>query len=133
MCLFVASGPYIAQERKLVYKVLRKERYGNGKERLVSPYRDYVYRPYTVHEASLRPRKELHYTGHAFKRGQAIHRGLHACTYVGSAKRLMADLGEGVCVRAYIPKGATYYLGDNGDIVSNILMVLDTKPEVDRG
>ena len=114
MCLYITTRyhkvmqdrqtrePRVAKRALLVYKVLTTW----TRE---SPFRRFHYAPGVEYSEDMVPRCTT------------VDVGLHAFRSKARANNFR-DGGERV-YRAYVPKGATYYLGDSGDIVSDRLRV----------
>lgn len=115
MCLMIKSGPHIAKEPIVVWKALRffyfdkcgnKKRY-RGKVGY-SPLHNFKYEEETLYTTTL--------SGFFGE----IHEGFHAYLNFQDTEYL---IGKKERAAAFvIPKGATYFLGTSGDIVSNQIM-----------
>lgn len=119
MCLIISSGPHIAKKDFYVVKIME----GVTKEKAVSPYRSFQYTFNTplISKIKIERRK--------------INVGIHAIIVDGLAGSSWVlrsvfchfdwpDLGSGY-ILCKIPKGATYYLGDDNDIVTDNLIPLE--------
>lgn len=121
MCLILQGSAKIADKDIFVYKVLLK--YSN--EIYLSPYRGAQYKIGKLYTANIRYHKRL-----VCKVGEhpitntVIEEGLHAYTSMGTAL-LRAFLINGIVFEAIIPKGTTYALGTNNDIVSTQLKLIE--------
>lgn len=129
MCLIVKNSfpihatkftpaPYIAEKPIEVLKLLNED-YG----RLVSPYWEYEYELGKLVTAEIdTPTLTYGYFGrHYF----SINKGLHSYkeSFYDSRFSRMTFLQK--CFNAIIPEGSLYYFGDDFDIVSNQLIVLN--------
>lgn len=121
MCLIPKESAKIADKDIVVYKVLLK--YTNGTYR--SPYKDAQYEIGKLYTANIQYYERLLYQvdEHPIIK-LAIGEGLHAYTSMGTAF-LQAFLINGIVFEAIIPKGATYVLGTDNDIVSTQLKLIE--------
>lgn len=107
MCLTIRNGtrkekPYIATEAITCYKVVR------GKKYITSEYKHFRYELGKLYKVEM---------GKIYDR---VERGLHSYTIKGlksSSHKILYDSKR--AVRCKIPKGASYYIGRYGDLVSN--------------
>lgn len=121
MCLIPKESAKIADKDIVVYKILMK--YTDGTYH--SPYR---YTPYEI--GKLYTANIQYYERLLDKIDECsiittvIGEGLHAYTSMGAAF-LQAFLINGIVFEAIIPKGATYVLGTDNDIVSTQLKLIE--------
>lgn len=119
MCLNIVSGPHVAKKDFYVVKILEQITKTSG----YSPYQYYKYNFKEKVTTEIRVLKGKVSEGlHALVIDNVMDSGwvLHCVDYdLG-----YAVLGSGL-VLCKIPKGATYYLGNNKDIVSNELIPLE--------
>lgn len=114
MCLTPKTGKVLTTHKdKVVYKVLEKT-----DKNFVSPYRFFTYKigkKYEVNE---------HYFNEKEHDIVEIYNGLHSYSSIKHARNMSFPLTsyEKLFV-AIIPKGSKYLYGNNGDIVSNKLIV----------
>jgi len=119
MCLFVVSGPYVADRPKKVWKVIKPDN--------TSAYQDFTYEPNTFYGG-----ETLTIETNEFRQNNSvIERGFHSIEksncwlkgytiFGGKDRRAIASLDEGEkLVEFIIPTGARYYKGVHGDIVSD--------------
>lgn len=104
--------PRVAGRDKIVYKVLR--RYGDD---LISFHQMYTYRLGKVYSSSLGVEKAF-----SVWAGWKVEKGLHAYINRVTAENDLYNASI-VLIKCRIPKGAKYYLGMNGDIVSNRIIL----------
>lgn len=112
MCLYIKSGPHVATEDLKVYKALKVSQTNKGIS-LRSPCRNAEY-----NFGRIRRVKSLKPVGGRYMGDEAVHAGLHACTTISAAFQLSFHVFEAV-----IPKGSTYYIGVDSDIVSTALYI----------
>jgi hypothetical protein len=107
----------VATQDILVYKVLERLEDGHEDGRRTFSY----YAPYrTGFEWKL----EQRHTATMEKRGTfrvTVHAGLHSCRTSQAAQNRLCHMGK--ILPAIIPKGSRLYYGENGDIVSNALII----------
>jgi len=128
MCLFIKTSrkdyidrkfvkPKIAKKEIKVYKVLDAV-----EGEYFSPYKCFQYHKgyqYTTKmSTSFYSISWLNEINYYFK----VEEGLHAYRNVSEIKRLYCFGEREVIVEMYIPVGAEYYIGDDGDIVSTDLI-----------
>ena len=109
MCLHIKSGPHVADKDMTVWKVIT----GNN----LSQWFDFKYSPNRKYKTV--KLDVLTYDG------GRIEEGYHA--YRFKLDKVVDGLYK--AVEFTIPKGATYYLGTGGDIVSNRIVSGDLKPQ----
>lgn len=121
MCLILKESAKIADKDIVVYKILLK--YSDGTYR--SPYRGAQYEIGKLHTADIQYHKRLldKVDEHPITK-TVIEEGLHAYTSIGSAF-LRAFFLDGIVVKAIIPRGATYVIGTDDDIVSTQLKLIE--------
>ena len=119
MCLYINKSrhpeykPLIAGYNILAYKSFIKSR-----NALISPYR--LYKWYENVESSV---NDALFRIHHFAAGRYIEHGLHA--YM---EKLSAEYEIGNTVRrVIIPMGSKFYIGKDGDIVANRMIVLPNR------
>lgn len=117
-----------AEKTIIVYKRLLRKKitWFNGIERDISPYQNLKYDPFSVYTVD--GKIEISYNGKCYFNKRflyEVYQGLHAYVSLEHAHKY-AESDEKV-VRMYIPKGAFYIIGENGNIVSNILITKDLK------
>lgn len=101
MCLYVRSGPHRARKTIKVFKVLRAD----GR----SPVRNMKYTPGNTYSSDF----GISVVGTRL----TVGKGLHSCV---TRKEAIKNYGNDV-KEMIIPKGAVYFIGFYGTIVSNIL------------
>lgn len=120
MCLFLKNifqtKPYIAEEAIPIFKVLDSQ--------MCSPYHKKQYELNTVIESELDSPELLKSCRNSliYPIPSYINRGIHAFISKEYAFRL-AKYDSLLVYKGVIPKGAKYYLGDIGDIVSNKIIL----------
>lgn len=114
MCLSVISSELTATEDMVVYKVIRQNN--------TSVYYDFQYKPNTLY----RLRKKLKIINNGSYNG--IREGFHSFKDFQYATVEMSNwFRTEKIVKFVIPKGAKYYLGMSGDIVSTSIRSGDLK------
>lgn len=124
------SNPLVAQQDREVFKVLHKTREGA----LISPFRQYPYELNKECESDLGEAEIV--VSSTMTPYFQVSEGLHSVATYNEARRLIIRLkmdsisfGQPVAdnriFRAIIPEGAVYYIGINGDVVSNRLKLLE--------
>lgn len=125
MCLFIKSGPHITKTNKIVFKILYNPTkshplFTNKNYLGESPYMYYTYFKDTIYTSRL-----FIYTESPIRK--QIYQGLHAYTSLKNAKKYSTFINLNHSIKHYkiikmtIPEGTLYYLGQDGDIVSEIL------------
>jgi hypothetical protein len=128
MCLIIQSGPHLAATDIVVYKILEKipkktnwlqKLLGIKKYKYQTPYRSYPIELGRAYVSSL---------SFSDREPDTIEKGLHAITDMALNFKTAHNFdsmywrpAKCVCVKAYIPQGATYYIGECHDIVSTAL------------
>lgn len=121
MCLIPKESAKIADKDIVVYRILMK--YTDGTYH--SPYKDAPYEIGKLYTANIQYYERLFYKVDEYPITQlVIEEGLHAYTSMGTAS-LQAFLINGIVFEAIIPKGATYVLGTDNDIVSTQLKLIE--------
>jgi len=109
------GDPHIAKSDKIVYKALGRQL---SKNRYKAPYRDFIFERGTHYYQvgkQFTSRVTLDSDDCRYYRLK-IDRGLHACL----TKKVAQNKGH--VERMIIPKGAKYFIGKFGDIVTNQLI-----------
>jgi hypothetical protein len=134
MCLtikkrFSSLRKMIKKEQKIaikdiiVFKVLEKRRWKNqyGEDtKYISPYRSYVYH-LGYHYYQTGPNK-FSIWWNSFSGYYDINQGLHAWV---SLKKAEEEKYDCTIIKCVIPKGSTYFLGANNDVVTDNLILLE--------
>lgn len=121
MCLIPKESAKIADKDIVVYKILLK----CSNEIYLSPYRGAQYEIGKLYTANIRYCKRLlDKIDECPITTTVIGEGLHAYISMGTAS-LQAFLINGIVFKAIIPKGATYVLGNDNDIVSTQLKLIE--------
>jgi len=126
MCLYIDKKVHpqfksrVATQDILVYKVLERIEDGHGT-------RTFSY--YAPYRTNFEWKLERRYTATMEKRGTTwsptIHAGLHSCRTSQAAQNRLCHNGK--MLPAVIPKGSRLYYGENGDIVSNTLIIYPSR------
>lgn len=113
---FKNPKPNIAESNMIVYKVLERV-----KGELIAPFRRNNYVIGRLYEAKFGIKRVADWKSHGFE----IEEGLHAFVDPNSsiAQEVKSRSDNNVILYAKIPKGSEYFLGTDGDIVSNKLIV----------
>lgn len=113
MCLYIKGieiDPRIAKEDIPIYKVLQVQ-FHNRKIQLVSPYYEMKYKIGKTYKTEM---KSNPYDSHE------INEGFHSFIgYIAAINEIERIAYPTIIVNGIIPKGSSYYLGENQDIVSN--------------
>lgn len=125
MCMRIKTGPHKARSDKKVFKVLEVS---DATGKLVSPYQETPYRLGRTMKSPIVARPGCG----GLQPGGGIDQGLHACTTLTATESHRFDSCDWRVFRARIPAGATYYIGENGDIVSDQLVVDKATPVLVR-
>lgn len=121
MCLIPKESAKIADKDIVVYKILLK----CSNEIYLSPYRGAPYEIGKLYTANIQYHERLlDKIDECSITNIVIEEGLHAYTSMGIAF-LKAFLINGIVFEAIIPKGATYVLGTDNDIVSTQLKLIE--------
>ena len=105
--------PRIAKDDIVVFKVL-----DHKKDGWKTPYRDKrVF--FIFGEARLRAKLNV-------SNNEYVDEGIHSCLHASTATSVWSDCDNGNVFTAIIPKGAEYFVGRWGDIVSNKLIIYKT-------
>lgn len=115
MCLTIKKGTkrQVATRSMRVFKVLTKDDDGD----LESPFRFMPYKRNEMYKAPMRRRNSRkQHSGN-----NSVDIGLHAYISLKEAMYYGSCLSGRRVVEAFIPKGASFYRGKRGDIVSNKL------------
>lgn len=111
MCLYVASKRLTAKEDMTVYKVISR----GG----VPPFFCFRYERGKTYKTSMRKKPVALWTQKSLLRDYVVDQGFHACVKRSDAVAMFEGF-YGMVVRPFIiPKGAHYYLGSDGSIVSD--------------
>lgn len=122
MCLKPKESAKIADKDIVVYKVLLK--YSN--EIYLSPYRGAQYEIGKLYTANIQYcERLLDKIVECSITSTVIEEGLHSYTSMSTAFLQAFLLINGIVFEAIIPKGATYVLGTNNDIVSTQLKLIE--------
>lgn len=128
MCLYINKSlhkeidnilqPHIAKSNMTVWKVITTDNY--------SYYKNKPYKPNTLY-----PRVKFGYYSQVIKQilETVIEMGYHSYKSRENARNLHFNsiMDDTKIVKFIIPKGAKYYIGEDGDIVSNIIKSGDLK------
>ena len=121
MCLDIKSGPHVAEKDILAWKVIYHTN--------ASYWQYFDYTPNTAYKKiALKIRNNIIsayiFAGyHAFRSRKAARLNLHYMNlHYGSDRRTKI-------VKFIIPKGAKYFIGFDNDIVSNLIVSGDLKPQ----
>ncbi len=119
-----SERPKIAKKDIVVYKILKNRRVGlSGRPAWATVYQNFKFsKGYHYYQEVYKSEGEF---GISFKQDSLgvrvrIDEGLHAWTTKSTASRNC--FGDVKIFEMIIPKGSKYYLGRNGDIVSNNLI-----------
>ena len=120
MCLRIMCGPHVADKAMTVWKVIK---FTN-----LSMWQSFVYEPNHRYETvELTVINKSNYVRSAYL---IINEGYHAFTNLRAAHDEIVTFGSGYkVVKFTIPKGATYFIGDDDDIVSNRIISGDLKSQ----
>lgn len=125
MCLFLQDQkqvePSIATSSIKVYKVLEK----NWNGRFFSPFRGKHYRFNELYRNKIGAVHKREKVWFFEPKRNKIESGLHSCIDPISASFIGAGNNISKIFIAKIPRGSEYFLGENGDIVSNQLIISD--------
>lgn len=119
MCLHIKSGPHVATKNIAVFKALNTTN--------LAPYFGYYYRSnHFTRKVVLRP--SGHWARYYPPTGniRVINEGYHAHLAYKKAQSMASNswVTRKVVIMV-IPKGATYYIGKHGDVVSSQLFTGD--------
>lgn len=122
MCLCIDKRhPNLIEAKRsiTVYKLLYRDEDGSYK----SVVQDFLYEPYQIVKSLIKVRS--YFCDQS--QGGYVTTGLHAYRSLKHAmdSYLWNAQGNNVIVKMIIPKGAHYYIGTNGDIVSDTLDTAD--------
>lgn len=119
MCLRINSRihpnlqPLVAKKDMVVFKVLEHK-----KHEWKTPYRNKrVF--FFFGKIKLHAKLNVVYDTY-------VDEGIHSCLYASTATSVLSDCDNGNVFTAIIPKGAEYFIGTWGDVVSNKLIIYKT-------
>ena len=102
--------PLIAKDDIVVSKVLE-----HGRRGWTTPYQHKrVF--FIFGEAKLRSKLKV-------RNNEYVDEGIHSCSDTSTAVSILSDCDNGNVLTAIIPKGAKYFIGKWGDVVSNKLII----------
>ena len=117
MCLYTNSANVKTAKKKItVYKMLCKSPSGE----FISPYRGFKYKKGVIYDSNLK------LIATPIPTTYIVENGLHSFKSIRSLKKsyVYSDYYKrAIICKCIIPKGAKYYEGNIGDIVSNALIV----------
>lgn len=107
-----------------VYKILEKRRiWISGRIKYVSPFYNFKYKPNKVYKSRIDLDFQTRYDV------LIIEKGLHSFTNFQHAKCChnicKLNCEPWFIFKAIIPKGSTYYVNENGEVVSNKLKIIE--------
>lgn len=106
-----------ATEDMKVYKLLLVEHGRFGKIKFISPQFGFHYKPGKIYHTELGV-KQTNYS-------LIINEGLHCFQGMASAGMYVDNpVGTAIIVTAIIPEGARYYVNEDGEIVTDKLMIV---------
>lgn len=121
MCLTIANNstkPLIAKKDILVWKVITKNNISIWREFRYYPNKTYITKFY-IECGNLVYNYNMMFC--------TVYSGFHAYLSRSIARKVKSYVNDEKVVKFIIPKGAKYYLGDDGDIVSNKIRSGDLK------